>query len=133
MQVLVIGTGMQDAADLAWWQPMPPASPQGSPHGKASSSKQGMHTSSKAGAGSSSTSPQHSPAEGADAVHVSTGRSHSNAAHVMVDTLFLVSLLIDLVILASFHLSGNSRIRLFVTISFCQLMSGRICPDPKSS
>ncbi|KAK9865738.1 hypothetical protein WJX84_006968 [Apatococcus fuscideae] len=33
-QVLVVGTGVQDADDVAWWQPLPATSPQGSPQDK---------------------------------------------------------------------------------------------------
>lgn len=47
-QVLVMGADMQDAADLAWWQQVPPNSPKGSPQGTGEASSKGAQAASKA-------------------------------------------------------------------------------------
>lgn len=61
---------MQDAADLAWWQPVPATSPQGSPQGRGHPSKKGAQAASKASR-SSSGSPHTSPTQGRSPVSCS--------------------------------------------------------------
>ena len=73
-QVLVIGTGLQDAADLAWWQPVPTTSPQGSPQGRGQAAKKGAQAASKASR-SSSGSPHGSPTQGMSPASCSAQRS----------------------------------------------------------